>query len=484
MNKVRGLSSFISIDWLVVGATLVIAALAGFAISAGKIRTLALLLLPFGLLMICMISERIKVRILAFSIPLSLVQIPSLPIPYGFTLCEIILLLLTIDELLFPRNDRGLNVKSLRLEIFIPMGLFTFAVLVTALRNGGIDTWHTYCLMPLLWFFLVYRKIHNWKDAWLFIKLSLLTIISFVAIVVWANATGHFKSLEFGTNIHEWRLGYGLLVALGPIRLNVWSTIFGSLASLGFPASIILWIGNEGKRWWRVSALLMLGAFTYVLISSAARGAVVAAILATMIVLLVSGRFRSLKLLGGFVLLLVVVALWGETILKLFPEQNIQRLLTLLQGVQGDPNLQVRTNALESVWKFTLQNPLGMGFGYLWNTYRIDDAIIYANILEGTGILGAIAFVMIVGQLAFKFVLTIIKSLVGSTRDIASIGLSTLVVGLVAGVSSQSILFEPVHAFVFWALMAVCYNAVQIPELELLADIQLVQHVRERLSKP
>jgi hypothetical protein len=460
MNKVRGLSSFISIDWLVVGATLVIAALAGFAISAGKIRTLALLLLPFGLLMIRMISERIKVRLLAFSIPLSLLQIPSLPIPYGFTLCEIILLLFTIDELLFPRNDRGLNRKSLWPEIFIPLGLFALTALVTALRNGGIDTWHTYCLMPLLWFFLAYRKIHNQKEAWLFVKLSLLTIVCFVAIVVWANATGHYLSLESGTTIHQWRLGFGLLVTLGPIRLNVWSTIFGSLASIGFPASIILLIGNEGKRWWGVSALLMLGAFTYVIISSAARGAVVAAIFGTVIAILASGRFISPKLLGAFVLLLVVVALWGESILKLFPEQNIQRLLTLLKGVQGDFNFQVRKNALEIAWKLTLQNPLGIGFGYLGRTYGIDDAIIYAYILEGTGILGALAFMVVVGQLAFKFVLIILKSSVGSNRDFAAIGLSTLVVGLVAGVSSQSILFEPVHAFVFWALMAICYCTV------------------------
>ena len=72
---------------------------------------------------------------------------------------------------------------------------------------------------------------------------------------------------------------------------------------------------------------------------------------------------------------------------------------------------------------------------------------------------------MIVAQMAFKFVLNILKSSIGSNRDFNSIGFSTLVVGLVTGVISQSVLFEPVHAFVFWALMAVCYNSTQISGL-------------------
>ncbi len=190
---------------------------------------------------------------------------------------------------------------------------------------------------------------------------------------------------------------------------------------------------------------------------------------------LFSGRFRSPVFLIAAALSLIVLTLWGGTILNLLPILNTQRLQTLLQGVQKINTYTYRMNALSYAWKLTLQNPLGVGFGYLDRTYWIDDAIIYANILEGTGIIGSIAFMMITIQLASKFVLFISKSLVGSSRDLAGIGLSTLVVGLVAGISSQSIMFEPVHAFVFWALLAVCYRAVQIPKLGLLADIQMAQ---------
>jgi len=464
MNKVLDFTSGISYKWWLVGGVLIVAPIIGYAASTGRLRTLALLLLPVGLLTISILSERLKFWLLAFSIPLSIVQIPSLPIPYGISLCEIILLALTIDELLFMRNDLGVNIKPLNLKIIIPLGLFTLAGLVAPLKYGGISVWHTYCLMPLLWFFLAYRKIHNQKEAWFFIKASLLTIISFVVIVVWANGTSHFLSLNLGSDLYKSRLGYGQLVELGPIQLTVWSTILGSIVALGVPACILLWsVQSKGERWWGTGALLMLAGFGSVLLYSAARGATVASILGIILVLFASSRIFSPKILGTVLILFVVITFLGVTILKLFPEENIQRMQTLLYGIGNIPNLTYRIDSLAFVWKLTLQNPLGVGFGYLWFTYGIDDSIIYAYILEATGILGSIAFLMVVVKLVSKFVMIILNTSVGHTRDFASLGLSTLAVGLVAGVSSQSILFEPVHAFIFWALMAVCYSAVQIP---------------------
>jgi hypothetical protein len=196
------------------------------------------------------------------------------------------------------------------------------------------------------------------------------------------------------------------------------------------------------------------------LILSATRGSVVAAMLGSLLAIMISGRSRSPILLGFVVLSLILIILFAETILTLLPAQNIERLQTLLHGVQTIPNYHQRLDVLALAWNITLKNPLGLGFGYLFHTYRIDDAIIYAVILQATGILGAMAFIMIVGHLAFQFSSGALKSYPGPERDLASIGLSTLAAGLLAGTSSQSILFEPVHSFVFWMLMAVCYCTV------------------------
>jgi len=490
MSKVRDIFSGISIKWLAVVAIIILAPLVGLAVAAGKTRTVAIIFLPFGLLAIASFSRRLKFWLLALSIPLSLVQIPSLPIPYGFTLCEIILLALTMDELLFSRNH--VSSEYLRSEIFFllmlfPLGLFAFAGLVTAIENGGITlansgftAWHTYCLMPLLWFFLAHRKIHNWEDAWLFVKLSLVTIACYVAMVVWANETRHFI-IMVPTLTDPGRLGDYQLIMFGPIRLHVFAIALGSLVALGFPAGIVLWLTAKGISWWRIIAPLMLVGFAFTLIYSAARGATVAAILGIILTILASGIFRITRLWVGIALLAVIIILFGGIILKLFPEQNIARLLTLSQGILGERTFKVRTDALALVWKLTLQKPLGIGYNYVYYAFRIDDALIYGFILETTGILGAFAFLLIVGQLVYKFALIALKSPLGSTRNLAALGLSTLVVGLVAGVSAYDVLFAPVNAFVFWAMMAVCYCAVQIPKLAPLAESPLVRRVGERL---
>ncbi len=168
--------------------------------------------------------------------------------------------------------------KPLRLEIIIPVGLFTLAGLITALKTGDISSWHTYCLMPLLWFFLVSRKIQDQEEARLMMKLSLLTILGYFAIVECAIATGHFVIYDpFHTVEGTYRLADGMIVAFGPIRLMTFATRMGAIAALGLPACIMMWIANKEKLWWRTGALLMMAVFGYVLILSATRGAVVAA---------------------------------------------------------------------------------------------------------------------------------------------------------------------------------------------------------------
>ncbi len=463
MNKGWRSYSDISIKWLLGGAFFLTVVLMGTAIGLGQIKMLAYMILAVGLLAIVSISRRLKLWLLALCIPLSLLRIPNLPVSHGFQICEFILVALSMDELLLLSRW---NSTPLRLGIIIPLGLFTIAgFLCLLVGKSFITDWVYFCLMPLLWFFLASRKIQDREEVWLFVKLSLLTIVIFLAIVVWANMSGHFENVNPGSTTYQWRFGYGLIVALGPIRLNVWSTYIGTLVALGFPAGILLWLEDKNKTWWRMGAPLLLVGFAFVLILSATRGATVSVILGTFFVILASGRYRSRRLWIIVALLLVVFTLLGRTILNLFPQNNILRLLSLLQGVQGDENYQIRKYAVELTWKLILQHPMGVGFAYIFTTYGIDNAIVYSYLLEATGILGGIAFLMIVGQLTYTYGKAILNSPVGSTRDFATIGLGTLVVSLIAGVSSQSIMFQPVHSFVFWALLASTYHGLSLPVL-------------------
>lgn len=463
MNKIRILPLDFSKHWIMIAAALLYGIALGFAVSVGKTKTWTLLLVPTSVCIFLTLSDRLKFWLLALSIPLSLVQIPRLPLPYGTQVSEAILVFLALDEILFSRNENKRNVKPLKPVMLFLLGLFAFAGLIANLRGNNLYSWNVYCLSPLIIFFLISRKIHNWEDAWMLVKLSLLTIVGFIAIIEWAIVSGHYYNYDpLGTEKYAsaYRMADGMVVMLGPIRLTTFATRLGAIAALGFPTCVLLWLENKGKLWLKTVLLLVIAGLGYIIILSATRGSFVAAILGSLLAILISGRFRSPLFVGATAIALVVLTRWGGTILSRLPGYNVQRLLSLSQGVGEIANFQQRMDVLALAWNLTLKNPLGVGFGYLYHTYQIDDAIIYAVVLQATGILGALAFIMMVGYLAFQFGLGALKSPVGSARDLASVGLSTLAAGLLAGISSQSILFEPVHSFVFWTLMAVCFHSI------------------------
>ncbi|MBN1569583.1 MAG: O-antigen ligase family protein [Acidobacteria bacterium] len=430
------------------------------AIIAGSAKTVFLLSLPFLILLTRALSEDSKVRLLAFTIPLSIVQIPRLPFPYQTSVSEAILLGLLLDDILFSNDDSRSSLKTPKPAAIVALGLFCFGGLIANLSGGDLSAWNIYCLTPLMVFYLISRKLHNPEDAWLFVRYTLLTIFGFLAIIKFASWAGHYWEYDpLGTEADlssNYRMADGMMIKLGPIRHAIFATRLGAIAALGLPACVLFFIRKKGQFWPKAGLGLMIVALGYVIILSATRGSFVAAIFGSLLLILASRRFRFRTV----ALSLFLTVLFGEALLQFFPGENIQRLQTLSQGIQSIPNYQQRMEVLDLAWDVTLKHPLGVGFGYLFHNFEIDDAIIYAIILQGTGILGAIAFALFVVFLTLQFGQAVFKSHGQSARDLASLGLSTLAVALLAGVSSQSILFEPVHAFVFWMLMAVCYCTV------------------------
>jgi hypothetical protein len=463
MEKSKGIISGISINSWVFGVFLLFGISCSLAIITGSTKTAFLLSLPALTCLTSALSEESKVRLLALSIPLSMAQIPRLPLPYGTSISEVILVGLLIDDIMFSHGDHRLIVKRIKPAAIVLLGLFSFAGYIANLRGGNLYTWNTYCLTPLIVFYLISRKLRCPEDAWLFVRFSLLTIFAFLLIVRCAIWTGHYLVYDpLGTEevvSTNYRIADGMIIRLGPIQQILFATRFGAIAALGLPACIILFIRKQGHDWSKARLLLILAALGYSIILSATRGSFVAAIIGSFLAILVSGRF-PLRMLLSVAISIFILGLCGDAFLHLFPAENIQRLYTLSQGVHEIANYQQRMDVLAFCWDLTLTNPLGVGFGYLYHNLQMDDAIIYAVILQGTGVLGAIAFVLFVCHLTVQFVQAALKSHLGSVRDLASVGLSTLAAALLAGVSSQSVLFEPVHAYVFWMLMAVCYYTV------------------------
>lgn len=233
----------------------------------------------------------------------------------------------------------------------------------------------------------------------------------------------------------------------------MFSITVGSLAAMGIPATVLFAVG--ARSWVARSVYVaMVLTFAAVLGFTAARGAIIGAVMGTVVVLLVSRRLTLARALVGAMVLTVVLAVAGPWLLGLFPSQGIARIAALSGGLESIINFQYRIGVWDVTVAGILRDPLGPGFGYLWNQYGLDEAIVYSIILNGTGLMGLCALLVMLFQLARGFLSGLLSRVVGPSADLAAIGLGTMATALLAGVSSESVFVGPVHAFVFWTIMA------------------------------
>jgi hypothetical protein len=396
-------------------------------------------------------TARLRVLVLAVVLS-SLLFGPSAPIPLGLTLTEAMLIFVALAELLAtPLVGHHKTFDSiLGPPYYVPFALFALFGLVATYINGEVvGYWPTVCLVPLLILFSVERLTKSTDDVLWLVRAAVAAILMFVAIVVLAIATGHTQGVGEGA----WRLADHRAVALGPLSFMVWSIRLGSLVAMGLPAALVL---AARARHWRervvytviVAALLLTLGLTF------ARGATIAAAAGGVVAMLVSRRVRMTSAVFGLGVVLLIAVVAGPALLTLLPRQGIERFAVLGRGLGSVYNFVYRTKVMEVTLHGIAGNPLGPGFGYLWDRFRIDESIVYSLILNGTGILGFCAFVAMLVQLARGYVSGLSRRLREAHPDLAAIGLGTLVAAMVAGVSSHSVFVEPVQTTVFWVLAA------------------------------
>jgi hypothetical protein len=140
---------------------------------------------------------------------------------------------------------------------------------------------------------------------------------------------------------------------------------------------------------------------------------------------------------------------------------NINRYYELIDYLKYSKGIVNFDDRIETI-KFTvgniIQHPFGYGFGFLYQNYRIDESIMYSALLNGTGLIGFIGFMLMIGQLYHHFIISITNKCSILHRELATLGIATLTCGLLIGVSSDCVILYPIHSFVFWAILAACYS--------------------------
>ena len=437
---------FLSWQFILVAALMLLSILAGIVVASGKMKTAFLFVLPALILFLARLNERTRFLFLLFAIFLIPIQTSTFS---SISLSEVMLSALVVAQLIFLNKERAFPFKLYH----VPYLLFAVIGLFTAVIHNELSYWHIVSLVPLLLVLLFEKFIHTPDDAIRLITAALGAILGYLFIYWLGSKVGNGIRPNLGGLIGA------LNMTLGPIRYISHRDTFAALLAIGIPFTAYQLIKARMSITPRFFYGSILALFILLLGLSAVRGASIGAIIGMGLVLILSGRFRSPIVIVLLASLVIALIIWSPNIIHSIPalESSLERWKSSqwssMSSIMSNQNLQYRINTLMFTIKGIKQNPLGYGYGYLWARYRIDEAIAYSGLLNGTGLAGFLCFILIVVQLLLRFIKSIFGVIADPQRDLAIIGLATLVCGLIIGVASESVLLGPVQSFIFWTIL-------------------------------
>ena len=423
--------------------------------ASGEVRARILLVfVAFFAVWVRGLPDKKKFRLLLWAIVLVPLQHWT---RFGVQLSGLILFLIAFFKLPILQLGRGASFgSSVRWRGFIPYIIFALAGLVSCRRNGELYIWQLVCLTPLAWMYVSTRMVNGANDAFVMVRVALLSIVGCVVYVWFANALGFASTAseeQFRTVAES--------IRIGPFYFQVTPLRFGTMAALVIPSTGLLLtkVGVKGKSKFFYACCLLL--FFGIVMKTAARGAAIAGVAGLALVV-----FYRVKTTGWrAVLPLVIMALsaigFGTAVGDIvLPVENRLDFIEMLQGrtgLLGIPNFRHRYELLMLAYDNTRENPLGLGFNYFWKNFRYDECVSYSSLLNGTGFIGFVAYFSMIGQLVFSFARSLREKVSREQRELAVLGIATISVALLAAIASESVVWHSVNTFVLWAILSACY---------------------------
>lgn len=428
---------------------------AAYSLVHGYTKVVALVLLTAALLVLHGSTRRQRRVLLMMALLLSPISLSKTLLPYGMTISVSLLIVLSLSEALNrPQAARALHPSTPNAYLVLPFAAFALVGLVATTRNGEIAWWFPVCLLPAVLLWLAFRLVSDRRDCWTLIKVSCASIGVYVMLVLAARLAG-----AASTSGLAWRAG-AIQVRLGPVSFDTYSVTFGTAVGIAAPALAVLVMRQRGRPGLTALYALALAGVAVLLLLSAARGASLGALVGILVVLVANAR-RARVVAFLSVVTTCIIAFLGALSLGVLPSlaarvtPNFQRITEGLGSPLENRTLQYRLTTLSETWAHPTRFPLGRGFAFLYNTRGIDESIVYSMLLNGTGILGFACFAWIVITLG----VTLGKGFRAAnteSRDLATLGLATLLDGLVTGVTTHSILTGQVQAAAWWGILIAC----------------------------
>lgn len=437
-----------------------LAIVAGYVVGIGKPTYVFPLAAALAIPLVGLFQHRWR-KLVFLALPLLiLVQIPRIRIPLGISPVVLVLLVLAVVELLLAIQQRTGFQFSVSPLAYLPVLVFAAGGLVTAALTGEMQRWYSSGLGLVLLFFVYLPLFKNEQDFANATRIALFAILIFL-FLVWAAETFGFSSVvQTSAWAPDWRLlGRGLNISLGPIQYTVWAITYGALAGLGLLLAVFFLVQGGQSHWWNFICVAAILAASAILGLTASRGATLAAAASAslMVVLL---RWRAVQVYVFFAGLGLFLLAFQEQILATLPYEAVARFMELQNGLGDVGTFNYRMNVLflsmDRIW----DHPWGSGFNYMWDTYRIDETILYSALLNGTGLLGAVGYLLLQIQFLGGFLLAYF---VRRNTHWASLGLGLWVYNLLVGLSTENFLTNPIHTFLMNFLLVGIFWAARFP---------------------
>jgi hypothetical protein len=426
-----------------------------------RIAALFTIIIIFGI-SIAWITATNDIKNRLFKVTLWIVTLSFVTIESGYrgvTLPEItiaglfFMTLILVARKLFPLNLEKLEKAVLASGLCFIAGGFLTMYYVAFVPNA----WLCACVAPVVLLFLCFLLIREKIQIEKSMTSASIAVIGFIFFIGLGFLTG--RAIEI-----PGQEGSGQLTAMldfGLIQFETFATWLGATPAIIFPVLFLTTLKSNGKTNKIISYLSIFVCLYFYSRTMTRAGAISLLVSSSLIISIISFRIHSLRSrLGGTLILLglLLCAVSSMTKVSVIVERSFQSLW--YDGINS-PNLLFRTGLVGETFNGLLSNPLGVGFGSLYQLYEIDEVIFYSWIANGVGIIGIIGLLGIWSILAGRF----IKGLFCDNEDIryySLVGISTLVATLIVATGNDQILWRPQTAFPFWLIMGATFKARNI----------------------
>ena len=444
-----------------ISLAIVLSSLVGVVAGSGHLSYVLLLMAGALFLVLLRLGRQIRHAVF-LALPLvAILQIPVLNLPLNAPPVTAILVVPFIEELwLMSSRRRGNPWRAVDLLQDAPVAIFAFGGLITALREHEGSYWYIAGLTPLLLFMVSGRLIQNAQDVWRTTRMIVVALLGYFLIILVGNTWGTVTAVNPANYGFEWRwLGFGQNIFVGPVAyMNVWPVTIATGAGLGFVLAVSLILKKNESPGWLCLYAGSLIVFVTIFARTGARGASIAAVIAISSMLVLAGR-RSLGLATMALLVAGLLWAWRDVILSGLPLQTVERFLQFGNGPLAVTDFSYRLSTFSRSIRDTLQYPLGLGYSYPWMHLHVDEPIVYAQVLHGAGLLGAIGYSLLLLQFLTRFLISLFRQQDTTEHFLSIVGLGVWLYGVLAGLASERLLLDPVLSILYFAALVALYRA-------------------------